>query len=118
MEEEFPKLNQDAELYNSPIEDKITEFEDGEFDVCFTMAVLEHIHPESEWIFQEMVRVTSDYIILIEDEESISWRHEPRRYAELFTDIGCELIETIPRDEFPENIDLGSGFKAHILQPQ
>jgi SAM-dependent methyltransferase len=118
LNKEFPQLNEDAEIYNSPIENQITEFEDNEFDTCFTMAVLEHMHPESEWIFQEIVRVSSSYIILIEDEMTISWRHEPRRYAELFTDLGCELIETIPNNEFPENVKLGIGFKAHILQPQ
>jgi SAM-dependent methyltransferase len=118
LKSEFPTLYQHAEFYNSPIENQITEFEDDEFDVCFTMAVLEHIHPESEWIFEEMVRVSSKYIILIEDEISITWRHEPRRYAKLFSDLGCDLIETIPRKEFPENVDLGHGFKAHILKPQ
>jgi SAM-dependent methyltransferase len=116
LEEEYPDLSRDAELYNSTIEQKITEFDEDEIDICFTMAVLEHIHPDSEWIFQEMVNITSKYIVLIENEEQISWRHVPRRYDEIFTELGCEVVKSVPGDQFPEKVDLPSGFAAHILK--
>lgn len=54
----------------------------------------------------------------MENEEGIDWRHEPRRYAEIFTNLGCELIETIPAENFPEDIDLGSNYKAHVLKTE
>ena len=66
----FPKLASHAEIYNAPVEDKIRGIPDGAFNIVFTMAVLEHLHRESEWVFREMARVAKDYLITIEDERS------------------------------------------------
>src|SRR5262249_44077703 len=74
----FPRVAQRARLVNEPIETAVARFSDGEFDVVYTMAVLEHIHPESEWIFAELARITRGVLVTIEDERGISWRHFPR----------------------------------------
>jgi len=77
------KINPKLKIYNSSIEDIIKTFKGDEFDVVFTMAVLEHIHTISGWIFPEIARITKK-LITIEDEKSSSWRHFPRNYKSVF----------------------------------
>ena len=52
------------------IEDRIKDME--RCDLVFTMAVLEHIHLDSEWVFSEMARIAKKYLITIEDEKNSS----------------------------------------------
>lgn len=102
-----------TKIYNVPIEEIIKELRDGEFDIVFTMAVLEHIHTDSEWIFSEMVRITKDFLITIEDERGISWRHFPRNYKNVFESLRMKQIEEINCSEVDE---LGSDFFARIFK--
>ncbi len=83
MTKEYPGLSKNVGIINNPIEDVIKQFDNEHFDLIFAMAVLEHIHPESRWVFGEMVR-TSKNILAIEDEETISKRHFPRDYEIIF----------------------------------
>ncbi len=55
------------------------------------MAVLEHIHYKSNWIFNEMIRI-SKYILTIEDELSISDRHFPRNYKKIFSNNMTQIF--------------------------
>ena len=89
MKSQFPELS--ASLVIAPVEEKIREIPDNYFTLIFTMAVLEHIHPNSEWIFAEMSRITK-YLITIEDEHQRSWRHIPRDYGCIFSGLGMEQI--------------------------
>jgi len=82
----YPDLK--ANMICSSIESIIKSLGDNSFDTIFTMAVLEHIAKESEWIFPEMVRVADKYIVTIEDEWSDSIRHCPRDYKKIFEPLG------------------------------
>jgi 2-polyprenyl-3-methyl-5-hydroxy-6-metoxy-1,4-benzoquinol methylase len=79
----FPELR--ANLINSSIEDCILKFKDNEFDTIFTMAVLQHIHNDSIWIFEHIARITNEYLFLIE-LNVYSWE-------KIFTNLGFSLIE-------------------------
>ena len=79
-------------IFNSPVEDVIAEVRDNAYDAVFTMAVLMHILPESEWIFAEMVRITKKHLILIEHEMSQNWRVFRRNYANVFEPLGMRQI--------------------------
>ena len=68
-------------IYCSSIEDIIKDLR--EFDLVFTMATLEHIHTDSEWIFPEVERIAKR-LITIEDERGVSPRHFPRNYKNVF----------------------------------
>jgi len=72
-----------------PVEEMIRQL--PERDLIFTMALLEHLHTDSEFVFDEMVRVAK-YIVTIEDERCISWRHFPRNYKDVFESRGMEQI--------------------------
>ena len=109
----YPEMAQQARIYNSPVEEIIRNFRDCEFDIVFTMAVLEHIHLNSEWIFPEIVRITKNFLITIEDEFNISWRCIPRNYKKVFEPLGMTQIEEINCREVD---GLGSNFYARIFR--
>ena len=92
LKENFSEMENHAKIYNMPIEEKIMDFQNGEFDVVFTMAVLEHIHTDSEWVFPEMARITKNLLITIEDEHTYHWRHFPRNYKRVFEQFGMQQI--------------------------
>ncbi|MFC1911832.1 class I SAM-dependent methyltransferase [Chloroflexota bacterium] len=95
LKEHYPDMARDAQIYNKPIEEVIGEFGDREFNVVFTMAVLEHIHTDSEWIFPEVARIANKLLITIEAERWYSQRHFPRNYKEVFEPLGMKQIEAI-----------------------
>src|SRR5881392_2668528 len=66
LRESFPRLAGTACIINEPIETAIKQFPDGAFQCVYTMAVLEHIHSESEWIFADMARIAANVLIIIE----------------------------------------------------
>ena len=110
----YPEMAKHVTVYNSPVENIITSFDDGEFDVVFTMAVLQHIHPDSDWIFKEMVRITKNKLVTIEDEHGVSSRHFPRNYRSIFNDSlnMTQVSETNCRD-----VDgLGEDFVARVFE--
>jgi len=113
LKQSHPEMARHAKICNMSIEEVIKEFSDGEFDVVFTMAVLEHIHTESEWIFAEMVRITNDVLITIEDERGLTWRHFPRNYKKIFASPGVKQIEELNCSEVD---GLGSDFSARVFR--
>lgn len=115
LKTEFPELAADADLYVDEIEGIITEFETESIDLCFTIAVLEHIHPDSEFVFEEMARVSAEYIVTLEDEGKVSPKHVPRNYGEIFTAFGFEEIETVHRNDMPDYVELPSDFVARVF---
>ena len=84
----FPDLANIMTFYEGSIEDRIVEFVDGRFDVVFSLAVLEHIHPDSEWVFEHIARIANKGIITVEDEVAHSVRMWPRGYRSIFEDLG------------------------------
>ena len=92
MKKHYSEMAETIIVYNAPIENAIKNFKDNAFDVVFTMAVLEHIHPQSKFIFPEIVRITRKYLITIEDEHDVSWRHFPRNYKRIFESFAMRQI--------------------------
>ena len=115
LKQSFPEMAGHTTIYNAPIEECIVKFKDGEFDIVFTMAVLEHIHRDSDWVFPEIARVTDGYLITIEDERSRSWRCFPRNYQRIFEPLGMRQIEEFRCDEVD---GLGSDFYARVFSRQ
>ena len=92
LAKQFPQLIENCNIINGSIEDQIINFNSNGFDIVFTMAVLVHVHPESEWIFKEMVNITGKYLIVIEDEVRTTWRHFSRKYKEIFESYNMQQI--------------------------
>ena len=68
MSEAYPELAAAGTFYADAIEAVVTEFDDGQFDATYSIETLQHIHPDDEWVFEEVARVTSDLLITVENE--------------------------------------------------
>ena len=109
LAERFPELAGTATIHNDLIEtDRADPARTRGFDVVFSMAVLEHLHPDSEWVFAELARKSRRLVITIEDEGNRNWRAFPRNYRAVFEQLGFEQMEE--RDCGP-----AEGFYAGIV---
>jgi SAM-dependent methyltransferase len=109
----YPDLAATAELINAPVEDAIRELADDSIDLIFTMAVLEHIHPDSEWIFDHVVRVARSTVVTIEDERHVSQRHVPRDYGQVFTSRG---LREVAHQSLDKDMGFGGPYEARAFR--
>lgn len=79
----FPYM--EGAIETSSLEERLPKISDNQYDLIFSMAVLEHISVQSEFIFNEIKRISSKFIVTIEDEVTFwSERHFPRNYKKIF----------------------------------
>ncbi len=114
MEERYSEMYKTIDIYTSTIENAIKHILDLEYDLIFSMAVLEHVHTDSEFIFREIARITKTFLITIEDESSKTWRHFPRDYNEVFSKVGFHQIESICCKK--ESTGFNTNFVARVFQ--
>ena len=81
MEETSPDLAAGGTFYFDAIEDVVGDFEDGRFDAVFSVETLQHLHPDAEWVFEELSRITDDLLITVENEGESD--HPPRTEPEV-----------------------------------
>jgi SAM-dependent methyltransferase len=122
MAEQYPALAERATLHAGAVEDLIGEFADSAFDVVYSVETLQHIHPDADWVFAELARVTDDLLITVEneggrpteDDRSAAHGSAPddpevnyvtdevplyyRDWNRVFTDAGLEAVETRATD--------------------
>lgn len=114
MQEVYPSTAAWAHIHLGPLEEILPALPNGGFDLVFTMAVLEHVHPDSEpVVLPNIARVTRRTLVTVEDERSVSWRHFPRRYDRRFVPLGMREVETIPCNTVP---GLGADFVARVFR--
>ncbi len=89
MSEYFPRLAETGTFHTGAIEDVLPEIDDGAFDVVYSVETLQHVHPDNEWVFEEIVRVSDDLVITAENEGN-----SPKRGR------GNETVSQVD-DEFP-----------------
>lgn len=111
--EAFPEVAAHVDIRHAPVEEALSDYQSNSMDMIFTMAVLEHIHPDSSAIFGEMVRVARRWIVTIEDEMDISERHFPRNYKRVFEKLGIRQLEEGPA---MERFGLPAGFVARVFE--
>jgi len=76
------------------LEDVVRKLPDNSVDAIVTMAVLMHLHPDSEWVLRELTRISRKWLLLIERSSIISPRCFARNYQEIFQQLGCRLRHT------------------------
>jgi SAM-dependent methyltransferase len=109
MKQKFPDMN--VKAYEGSIEDRIRAL--GEFDLVFTIAVLEHIHIDSEWVFEEIARKAKRYLITIEGEEKIeSDLHFPRNYKSIFENLGMRQVYEM---HLSDKVGVHARFRARVF---
>ena len=68
MAETYPDLAAEGEFYADAIEDVVGEFDDDHFGAVYSVETLQHIHPDAEWVFSELARITDDLLVTVENE--------------------------------------------------
>jgi SAM-dependent methyltransferase len=111
----FPDLD-DVVVRVGPIEEHLPPYGDREFECVFTMAVLEHVHYDSDWVLQHVARVGKS-LVTIEEETWVSERHFPRDYRRVFESLGMTQVYERPVDELfvPEELGRSRGITARVF---
>jgi SAM-dependent methyltransferase len=107
----FPDVAAESRLLAGALEDRLPELADNEFDVVFSMAVLEHVHYDSDWVLADAVRVCRGRLVTIENEQDVSDRTFPRDYRRSFESLGAIQIAEIERPP-----GSGAGFVARVFE--
>lgn len=108
----FPIIAKSSRIYNSTIEDWVQSYSSLQFDLIFAMAVLEHIHWDSDWVFSYLSKMSKKYLVIIEDEWQVSNRHFPRNYKDIFENLGMTQLEEINCIHIP---GLNKNFFARVF---
>ncbi|PSP84437.1 class I SAM-dependent methyltransferase [Halobacteriales archaeon QS_6_64_34] len=113
LREQYPALAGTGEFHAGAIEDLVGEFDDDAFDVVYTVETLQHIHPDDTWVFEELVRITSDLLITAEnegnspqrgrDETAVSYVDDEfplyhRNWKAVFSELGLAQLIREPTD--------------------
>lgn len=108
MADAYPDLAAAGTFYTDAIENAVTEFDDNQFDVVYSVETLQHIHPDDAWVFEELARITDDLIVTVENEgtdeqqsagESVNYVNDEiplyyRDWNRVFTEFGFVEIES------------------------
>lgn len=68
MAEEYPALADSGEFFSDSIESVVETLDDGAYDVVYSVQTLQHIHPDMEWVFDSIARITDRLLITVEIE--------------------------------------------------
>lgn len=112
----FPELAETV-VHQGSIEDVLPSIEADDVDVVFAMAVLQHIHPSSNRVFAEMVRVARCHICVIELEQVITHNHFCRDYSRVFEALGCRQLRAaeISWSSSTEVAEVYHGYTARLF---
>jgi SAM-dependent methyltransferase len=86
MAEAYPDLAEAGTFYVDAIEDVVAEFDDDRFDAVYSAETLQNIHPDDEWVFDELARITDEVFVTAEIEEPVE-DAEPAEDADPATDV-------------------------------
>ncbi|AFZ74069.1 class I SAM-dependent methyltransferase [Natronobacterium gregoryi] len=102
MERTYPDLAAEGTFYARAIEDVVTEFDEDRFDAIYSVETLQHLHPEVEWLFDELSRVTADLLVTVENEGDEKQTDETyvddglplyyRDWGRVFTETGFDQV--------------------------
>jgi SAM-dependent methyltransferase len=99
----YPQLA-DSKIHNGPAEEVLPNLDTKSFDLVFTMAVLEHVHPDSKAVFQHIARIGAE-VLCIEPTANSSHRQYPHDIPAIFKGLGCELVDEIPMSSLNDTAD-------------
>jgi SAM-dependent methyltransferase len=108
----YPQLYNNCKLKQGEAQNLIKQFKDGELDLIYSMAVLQHI-PDSNHFFKNIAHKTKRYLLTIEDETHITNRHFPRNYKNLFEKLNLKQYKKTTN--IPNNIGEFEGFVARLF---
>ncbi|WP_435177359.1 class I SAM-dependent methyltransferase [Halorussus sp. AFM4] len=111
MADHYPRLAETGTFHTGAIEDLVPEFDDNQFDVVYSVETLQHVHPDNDWVFEELIRVTDDLLITAENEGNspvrgregaeVSYVHDDfplyhRDWKDVFSELGLAQLISEP----------------------
>jgi SAM-dependent methyltransferase len=106
LAETYPDLGDEGTFHFEAVEEWIEGVETDRYDALYTVETLQHLHPDSEWVFEEIVRITDSLLVTVEHEpegsESEVLRINDefplyhRDWRGIFTDLGLEEVAVKP----------------------
>lgn len=111
MAEQYPVLYQTGTFHCGAVEDLVAELADESFDVVYTVEMLQHVHPDDEWVFEAVAGLTDDLLITAEnegnspqrgrDETDVSYVDDDfplyhRNWKQVFSELGLAQLLTEP----------------------
>jgi SAM-dependent methyltransferase len=107
MRRRYPDVR--ADITVAPVEAAIGGLAPA--DAMYSVAVLEHLHSDSDGVFADMARL-APVIVTIEDEHAVSDRHVARNYREVFEGHGMTQVF---EERCGPKADLPGGFMARVF---
>ena len=113
MRETYPALAAAGTFHCGAIEELIEGFDDGQFDAVYSVETLQHLHPDVEWVFEEVARITGEILVTAEIEEPVheSPSSDPdvnyvdndtplyyRDWSRIFTSLGLVEVDVVHGD--------------------
>ncbi|MFB6125406.1 MAG: class I SAM-dependent methyltransferase [Halanaeroarchaeum sp.] len=68
MAEHFPALAESATLHHDAIEAVLPTMETDAVDAVYSVETLQHVNPETDWLFAEIARVARTVVVTVENE--------------------------------------------------
>jgi SAM-dependent methyltransferase len=68
LAETYPGLDTAGTFHVGAIESFVADLPDDAFDAVFSVETLQHVHPDDAWVFDELVRVAGDLLVVVENE--------------------------------------------------
>jgi SAM-dependent methyltransferase len=97
----YPQLA-DVPVHIGTASEMLAGFDEQSFDLVFTMAVLEHIHPDESAVFDHMVRVGKE-VLAIEPPGRLTHRTFPHDIQDVFESRGLKQQWARSMKDFPSN---------------
>jgi len=115
FESHHPQTFETAEVVRGTIQDEITTIPTDGVEVTAAVAVLTHLHPDHEFVFDELVRVTAETLITIENEETVDDIFFPRNYGDVFESRGCEQVDVVDSETLSSRTELSDNCYARVF---
>ena len=99
MAETYPGLAEDGTFYHDAIESVVSEFDERRFGAVYSVETLQHIHPDDEWVFEDVARIVDDLVVTVECEGEADTGNEVEADGERDASAGVEV--NYVREEIP-----------------
>jgi len=103
LAETYPDLAAAGEFHATTIEEFLPDLADGAFDAVYSVETLQHVHREAEWVFDDIARVTGEWLVTVENESgefgTVNYVDDDvplyyRDWERVFTERGFEQVAT------------------------
>lgn len=69
MASAYPGLAAAGTFYLDAVENVVREFAEDRFGAVYAVETLQHIHPDDDWVFAELARITEEVLVTAENED-------------------------------------------------